>query len=68
MRYGHVRPGSPKATEEQDISETYGLSDRHCVSVYVHEYTPQRTRIHLRDHFEPGVSPLPTPPSSTPTG
>ncbi|WP_030868142.1 hypothetical protein [Streptomyces sp. NRRL S-37] len=68
MRYGYVCPGSPKVTEEQDISEKYGLSDKQCVSVYVHEYTSQRTRIYIRDHFEPGVSPLPAPPSSTSKG
>lgn len=68
MRYGYVCPGSPKATEEQEISDMYGLSDKHCVSVYVHEYTPQRTRIYIRDHFEPGVSPLPAPPSSMSKG
>ncbi|WP_432057844.1 hypothetical protein [Streptomyces sp. bgisy022] len=66
MRYGYVCPGSPKASEDQDISDAYGLSDKHCVSVYVHEYTPQRTRIYIRDQFEPNVSPLPTALSSTP--
>ncbi|MFI2373542.1 hypothetical protein ACH5AO_00455 [Streptomyces sp. NPDC018964] len=68
MRYGYVCPGSSEATEEQEISDMYGLSDKHCVSVYVHDYTPQRTRIYIRDRFEPGISPLPTPLLPTSTG
>lgn len=66
MRYGYVCPGSAEATGEPDTSDAsgvHGSSDEPCVSLYAHEYTPQRTRIYLRGHFEPGISPLPTPPS-----
>jgi len=65
MRYGDVCPGSAETTGEPDISDAYGLSDKRCVSLYAHEYTPKRTRIYLRAHFEPGISPLPTPPPSS---
>ncbi len=68
MRYGYVCPASTEATGEPDVSGVYSSSDERCVSLYAHEYTPKRTRIYLRDHFEPGISPLPTPPSSTSTG
>ncbi|OSC73876.1 hypothetical protein B5180_15880 [Streptomyces sp. BF-3] len=76
IRYGSVCPGSPKATKSPEPSgapdmpygmeDGYDTSDERCVSLYAHEYTPQRTRIYLRAHFEPGISPLPSAPSSSP--
>ncbi|MFJ8731641.1 hypothetical protein [Streptomyces bauhiniae] len=30
-----------------------------CVSLWAHDYAPTRTRIYLRAHYEPGISPLP---------
>ncbi|MET8693694.1 hypothetical protein ABZV65_14300 [Streptomyces bauhiniae] len=30
-----------------------------CVNLYAHDYTPTRTRIYVRAHYEPGISPLP---------
>lgn len=69
MRYGDVCPGSAEATEEPDLSDAdapyFYDTDKKCVSLYAHEYTPQRTRIYLRARFEPGISPLPATPSSS---
>ncbi|MFD8676340.1 hypothetical protein ACFV1A_25070 [Streptomyces seoulensis] len=45
MRYGDVCPGAS--------------SDPQCVNLYVHAYTPTHTRIYIRAHYEPGISPLP---------
>ncbi|MER7717014.1 hypothetical protein ABTX99_08675 [Streptomyces flaveolus] len=66
MRYGDVCPGSAETAGESggsDVSDAYGLSDKRCVSLYAHDYAPGRTRIYLRAHFEPGISPLPATPS-----
>ncbi|MEZ3181600.1 hypothetical protein KYY02_23790 [Streptomyces pimonensis] len=68
MRYGHVCPGSAEATKAPDVSGVYNSSSELCVSLYAHEYTPKRTRIYLRDHFDPGIGPLPTPPPPASTG
>lgn len=57
MRYGDICPGGP-------IDDPYGLDSRNCASLYVHDYAPDRTRIYLRAHFEPGISPLPKPHAS----
>lgn len=75
MRYGYVCPGAAKATEDPGasgtpdnpfgMSDAYDTSDERCVRLYAHEYAPQRTRIYLRAHFEPGISPLPATPSSS---
>ncbi|MFF3030105.1 hypothetical protein ACFVS7_03675 [Streptomyces rubiginosohelvolus] len=77
IRYGYVCPGSPEAAESPEPSGApdmpYGMEDGYdtsaeqCVRLYAHEYTPQRTRIYLRAHFEPGISPLPSAPSSPPS-
>jgi len=56
MRYGDVCPGHTP-TENDPNSD-------HCFELYVHDYAPDRTRIYLREHYEPGISPLPTPSSS----
>ncbi len=58
MRYGDVCPGPAETAGEPGIDD---VSDRRCVSLYAHEYAPKRTRIYLRAHFDPGVSPLPAP-------
>ncbi|MGV9916699.1 hypothetical protein ACWDUK_05625 [Streptomyces cellulosae] len=63
MWYGYVCPSADQATEDPDLSGMYGTSDKSCVSLYAHEYSHTRTRIYLRDHYDPGISPLPTPPS-----
>lgn len=51
MHYGDVCPGAPDQ----------------CVNLYAHDYTPTRTRIYIRAHYEPGISPtaLPTTFSSS---
>ncbi|MER8028681.1 hypothetical protein ABTZ78_06925 [Streptomyces bauhiniae] len=53
-RYGDVCPGAPAPTDDP-----YATSDPQCVTLYAHTYTPTRTRIYLRAHYEPGISPLP---------
>ncbi|MER6995212.1 hypothetical protein [Streptomyces sp. NPDC000410] len=58
MRYGYVCPAKAPGA-----SDAYDTSDERCVRLYAHAYSPQRTRIYLRAHFEPGISPLPTTPS-----
>ncbi|GGT22238.1 hypothetical protein [Streptomyces purpureus] len=58
IRYGYVCPDAPKTPEPPTST-----SDDRCVRLYA----PEHTRIYLRAHFEPGISPLPTPPS-TPAG
>lgn len=69
VRYGYVCPGRAGAPGTAGASATeddpYDTSDEKCVRLYAHEYAPERTRIYLRAHFEPGISPLPVPPSST---
>ncbi|MEU4110073.1 hypothetical protein [Streptomyces sp. NPDC027717] len=30
-----------------------------CVTLYAHDYAPDRTRLYVRAHYEPGISPLP---------
>ncbi|MET8880715.1 hypothetical protein [Streptomyces rubiginosohelvolus] len=73
IRYGYVCPGSRGAAESPepsgapDMPYGYDTSDGQCVRLYAHAYTPQRTRIYLRAHFEPGISPLPSAPSSPPS-
>ncbi|MEU3522814.1 hypothetical protein AB0E62_02915 [Streptomyces sp. NPDC038707] len=70
MRYGSLCPGAdPGPTASPDpLADPNGTSDTGCVSLYAHDYAPDRTRIYLRDHYEPGISPLPpTPPASSPT-
>ncbi|MEZ7156848.1 hypothetical protein OIE82_03640 [Streptomyces althioticus] len=67
MRYGVVCPGAAEAALDPHAPGV-DTSDASCVSLYAHAYTPTRTRIYLRDHYEPGISPLPAPPSSMPTG
>ncbi|MFI9343072.1 hypothetical protein ACIG0D_17625 [Streptomyces sp. NPDC052773] len=57
MRYGDVCPGYTPTEDDPN-------SDDHCFELYVHDYAPDRTRIYLREHYEPGISPLPTPSSS----
>ncbi|MEU6385076.1 hypothetical protein ABZ847_16055 [Streptomyces bauhiniae] len=54
MRYGDVCPGATDTTDDP-----YATSDPQCVNLYAHAYTPTRTRIYLRAHYEPGISPLP---------
>ncbi|MEU1039925.1 hypothetical protein [Streptomyces sp. NPDC005907] len=61
VRYGYVCPGA--AGDAQSSSGPYDTSDERCVRLYAHEYAPKRTRIYLRTHFEPGISPLPRTPS-----
>jgi hypothetical protein len=66
VRYGYVCPsqaGAAGAAATED--DPYDTSDEKCVRLYAHEYAPERTRIYLRAHFEPGISPLPATPSST---
>ncbi|MFF8602664.1 hypothetical protein ACF065_22065 [Streptomyces sp. NPDC015232] len=57
MRYGTVCAGGP-------VDDPDGTHDGACVRLYAHEYAPDRTRIYIRDHFEPGISPLPDAPTS----
>ncbi|MGV9319471.1 hypothetical protein [Streptomyces sp. NPDC003660] len=54
MRHGDVCPGAPATTDDP-----YATSDAQCVTLYAHDYTPTRTRIYARAHYEPGISPLP---------
>ncbi|MEE1766343.1 hypothetical protein [Streptomyces sp. SP18BB07] len=75
IRYGYVCPDAAKATEDPSasgtpdnpfgMSDAYDTSDERCVRLYAHEYAAKRTRIYLRAHFEPGISPLPATPSSS---
>ncbi|GAT80057.1 hypothetical protein STXM2123_758 [Streptomyces sp. F-3] len=75
VRYGDVCSDAGKATENPGASDTpdsqygmsdlYDMSDGRCVEMYVHEFSPQRTRFYIRAHFEPGISPLPATPSSS---
>ncbi|MGW2810515.1 hypothetical protein [Streptomyces sp. NPDC001450] len=71
MRYGDVCPGTddgPTGTPSAPATDPYDTSDENCTSLYAHQYAPDRTRIYLRTHFEPGISPLPaTRPAPTPT-
>ncbi|WP_208754104.1 hypothetical protein [Streptomyces bauhiniae] len=59
MRYGDVCPDTTDAP--------HPTSDPQCVNLYAHAYTPTRTRIYVRAHYEPGISPtaLPTTFSSS---
>ncbi|MFG3046948.1 hypothetical protein ACGFZR_18705 [Streptomyces sp. NPDC048241] len=43
-------------THHGDVCPT--ATDR-CVVLWTHDYTPTRTRIYIRAHYEPGISPLP---------
>ncbi|WP_445394930.1 hypothetical protein ACSMX9_16865 [Streptomyces sp. LE64] len=75
VREGYVCPSgdepssvevSPSASEDPlDSSYVAGTYDERCVKLYAHDYSPERTRIYLRNHYEPGISPLPVAPSST---
>jgi hypothetical protein len=68
MRYGYVCPDAAKATKatkDPGASDVYDTSDERCVRLYAYEYSPKRTRIYLRAHFEPGISPLPATPSAS---
>ncbi|GAA3796169.1 hypothetical protein ACFS5L_32975 [Streptomyces phyllanthi] len=71
VRYGYVCPGAAEAGGDPGASGAPGApggpdvtSDERCVRLYAHEYSAKRTRIYLRAHFDPGVSPLPATPSS----
>ncbi|WP_346346847.1 hypothetical protein [Streptomyces sp. SID161] len=69
MRYGDVCPGTddePAGTPGALATDPYDTSDDNCTSLYAYEYAPNRTRIYLRAHFEPGVSPLPRTSSASP--
>ncbi|WP_261400911.1 hypothetical protein [Streptomyces salinarius] len=61
MRYGYVCPDATAPVGES--AEPYGMyggtSEEDCVRLYAHDYMPGRTRIYLRAHYEPGISPLP---------
>ncbi|MEV5337418.1 hypothetical protein AB0K93_02870 [Streptomyces sp. NPDC052676] len=57
MRYGDICPGYTPTENDPN-------SDDHCFELSVHDYAPDRTRVYLREHYEPGISPLPTPTSS----
>ncbi|MEV4879341.1 hypothetical protein [Streptomyces cyaneofuscatus] len=76
LRYGYVCPAAAKATASPEPSgapdmpyemeDGFDTSDEQCVRLYAHEYAPQRTRIYLRAHFDPGISSLPaTSPSAS---
>ncbi|MFB7780029.1 hypothetical protein [Streptomyces bauhiniae] len=54
MRYGDVCPDAPDTTDDP-----YATSAPQCVNLYAHAYTPTRTRIFVRAHYEPGIGPLP---------
>ncbi|MFV0134991.1 hypothetical protein ACLGIH_17460 [Streptomyces sp. HMX87] len=68
VRYGYVCPGTGGASaapgDPYGAPGAHDTSDGRCVRLYAHEYSPQRTRIYLRAHFEPGISPLPATPAS----
>ncbi|MGW1148571.1 hypothetical protein ACWD6I_26850 [Streptomyces sp. NPDC002454] len=69
VREGHVcpsrdAPGSAKASPGAS-NDPFASSGDRCVTLYAHAYSPERTRIYLRAHYEPGISPLPVAPSST---
>ncbi|WP_406401103.1 hypothetical protein [Streptomyces uncialis] len=74
VRYGYVCPGAdaPQATgtpsgaseDPFGSSDAYDMSDERCVRLYAHEYSPDRTRVYLRAHYDPGLSDLPA--SSSP--
>ncbi|MYV45611.1 hypothetical protein [Streptomyces sp. SID2888] len=67
MRYGDVCPGTvdePAGTPGALATDPYDTSDENCTSLYAHDYAPKRTRIYLRTHFEPGISPLPATSSA----
>lgn len=77
LRYGYTCPstgtpgatGSPSGATEDPFasSDVYDMSDERCVRVYAHEYAPDRTRIYLRAHFEPGISDLPVTAAPSPS-
>ncbi|MFI5945006.1 hypothetical protein ACIBCB_32865 [Streptomyces uncialis] len=74
VRYGHICPGAdaPQATgtpsgpseDPFGSSDAYDMPDERCVRLYAHEYSPDRTRVYLRAHYDPGLSDLPA--SSSP--
>ncbi|MFI8827793.1 hypothetical protein [Streptomyces sp. NPDC053431] len=65
MRYGYVCPSTNASKPPETPADTYDTTDERCVRLYAHAYSPTRTRIYLRAHYEPGISPLPVPPSSS---
>ncbi|MDI9889433.1 hypothetical protein QMZ92_35295 [Streptomyces sp. HNM0645] len=74
VRYGYVCPSAdgpqvttaPSGASEDPFgsSDAYDTSDERCVRLYAHEYSPDRTRLYVRAHYEPGISDLPAPSSS----
>ncbi|MGY1580635.1 hypothetical protein [Streptomyces sp. MN13] len=68
MRYGYVCPAATE-TPQNSGAPAYdtSASDEQCVRLYAHDYAPDRTRIYLRAHFEPGISPLPEMPPASPS-
>jgi hypothetical protein len=54
MRYGYVCPGATEAPQDPG-APAYDTSDEECVRLYAHDYSPDRTRIYLRAHYEPGI-------------
>ncbi len=70
VRFGYVCPRSnaaratatPSGASEDPFgsSDAYDTTDERCVELFAHDYTPDRTRIYLRTHFDPGLDDLPT--------
>ncbi|MFF1398563.1 hypothetical protein ACFVZD_32730 [Streptomyces sp. NPDC058287] len=48
-----------------DTKDPNGVGLKRCVDLYAHRYSGERTRIYVRSHFEPGISPLPVAPSGS---
>ncbi|CAL9524308.1 hypothetical protein SUDANB105_03879 [Streptomyces sp. enrichment culture] len=68
MRYGYVCPGATEASQDPGApAYDASASDEQCVRLYAHDYAPDRTRIYLRAHYEPGISPLPETSSAPPS-
>ncbi|MDI2127590.1 hypothetical protein [Yinghuangia seranimata] len=61
VRYGYVCPASdtdgPTALPS-GVPDTYDTSDERCVLLYAHAYAPDRTRLYLRAHYDPGNGPV----------
>ncbi|MFJ3903898.1 hypothetical protein [Streptomyces sp. NPDC090025] len=57
VRYGYVCPGSATPEPPSSLPDVYDAPQKRCALLYAHEYAPDRTRVYLRAHYEPGQGP-----------